>query len=378
MNNRFFLHLCYVTICFVTFAISQDECQNALTNTKPFLLREVGGEQLSIDIPCLSEVSDNIKCKFESFPNIISNGKRVGEQQVSCVTPAFINLGMQNVFVSVDNGESFPYVGRFFVESEETLMPLITIQDFMCGDLFDFTSDKVVTLFWDRNLIPYDVITLKLIILENPILERIKYIESTALIENVENTGKLSFTLSNVISSETLAKFESIPITIGNFILTHHSTDLYLGGPNSIVSFKNIPFAACKLFDPLLKQTPKGTLPCPCNTTQASRDKNYNEEPDSPAQQFFHPGVATCYRSVPSEYGSSEQCCYNTDGNINIGTRGSGTADTYSPEVSTIKHILYDVLPWFACCKVAGQCDYYAKYRPSNDCANYIPPQGQH
>ena len=378
MNNISFLLLCYFTFCSVTIPFSQDECSNAPTNANPFLLQEVGGEQITIKIPCLPKESDNIniKCTFESFPDIVSDGEIIGEEQVSCVTPTFINLGIQKVFVSVDNGSSFPYVGIFFVESEYVLMPLLNIEDFMCGDLFDFTTDRVVTLFWDKNLIPHDVITLELILIENPILELINWMESTVLIENLDNTGKLSFSFSKVaISSETQTKFEKTPITIGKFILTNPSTSLRLGGPSIMVTFTNIPFSACKLFDPLLEQMPKGTIPCPCDTTQASRDNNYTEDPDTFSQQFFHPGVAACFRSVPSEYGSSEQCCYNANGTINLGTRGSGTADTYSPDFSNIKHYIYDVLPWFVCCKVAGRCDYYAEFRPSNNCSNYIPSQ---
>ena len=371
----------YITLCLVAFAVTQDTCSNAKTsafpNANPFLLREVGGEQLTLNIPCLPEVFNNtdIKCKFESFPDKVSDGRKLKKQQVSCVTPAFINLGIQKVLVSIDNGESFPYGGIFSVESETVLRPPISIEDLVWIDLFDFTTDRVVTLFWDKNLMPYEVLTLKLIVIENPVLELINRIESTVLIENVENTGKVLFGLSSVISSEVQERFGNIPITTGAFILTNPNTNIYLGGPNIVVIFTNIPFATCKLFDPLLEQTPKGTLPCPCNTREALQDRNYNVEPDTPSQQFFHPGVYTCYRSVPTEYGSSEQCCYNADGGINIGTRGSGTADTYSPAVSTIKHVIYDVLPWLVCCKVVDRCDYYAKYRPSDNCSSYKPPQ---
>ena len=333
----------------------------------PYKVREFGGEQLVIDLPCQSEQFDekSVKCKFQSF---IVDGIKLGESQVACVTPAHIYLGTHEVFVSVDNGKSFGYVGNYFVESKKVLKPRITVLNSpVCEDI---TTDKEITLLWDANTISSPYLTLKLMIIADPFADLPRWDQRTILIGKVENNGKLNFIPSSIVPKEI--KFLKTPLTIAVYQLTDPNSNQYITGPNSLISLSDITSTICELFDPILKQIPRGLIPCPCNTAQANADTNYTIEANSSARNFFHPGVASCYRSIPSPYGASEQCCYNTDGGINMGTDGSGTADTYSPEVSTVKHVIYDVLPWFACCKISKQCDYYSKYRPTDDCSHYI------
>ena len=79
------------------------------------------------------------------------------------------------------------------------------------------------------------------------------------------------------------------------------------------------------------------------------------------------------YRSGPGQ-----QCCYDSDGNINVGPPGGGTVDNIAPvDLKTkLKHFAVDVLPFFACCKagILSDCATYYEYRPSDDCSRTRPP----
>ena len=365
-----------ILINLITPVLTNKQCSadiegNDVVSVDPYKVREIGGEQLVIELPCQSKQIDekSVKCKFQSYPENIFDGIKLGDNQVSCVTPAHIYLGTHAVYVSVDNGTSFGYVGSYFAESEDLLMPFLKIQDIdPAAVLFDFTTQMEITITWDKNIISSQYLALNLMMIADPFVEVLNWDHSTVLIEKVENTGKLNFILSDV-APETLIGLVSIPITYGIFKLFAVNTQLYIAGPTMHVTFSEIKHETCDLFVPILEQLPVETLPCPCTTSQARSDKNYHEEP--PVNQFYHPGVATCFRSVPSAFGSSAQCCYNTNGSLNIGTNGSGTADTFSNEYSTIKHYVFDVLPWFVCCKMFGRCGYYYKYRTSDDCSTY-------
>ncbi|KAI6647919.1 Sushi domain-containing protein 2 [Oopsacas minuta] len=372
---------CFVILSFTTYVLSVDQCSadtegNDVMSIEPYYVREIGGEQLIIDLPCQTKVIDDtsVKCRFESYPENIVDGERLGENQIACVTPVHIYLGIHQVYVSVDNGSSFDYVGRFYAESEYILEPHLVIEKFDSAILQDFTTDMEITLLWDKSMISSKFLTLNLMMIIDPFSKLKSWDESTVLIEKVENNGKISFKLSDVVSdvaSNDIIGSMTIPITYGVLKLSAANTNVYIAGPTILITFTEIQYSVCDRFEPILEQMPVDILPCPCNTTQAKTDKYFNQEP--PVEPFYHPGVDSCFRSVPSAYGSSEQCCYNSDGSLNLVSDGAGTSDTFSPEVSTIKHYVFDVLPWFVCCRMFERCDYYYKYRPSDDCSTYKP-----
>ena len=76
--------------------------------------------------------------------------------------------------------------------------------------------------------------------------------------------------------------------------------------------------------------------------------------------------------------GPGQQCCYDSDGNINVGPPGGGTVDNVAPTnlETTIKHGLVDVIPYFFCCKAGflSNCAKYYQHRPSDDCSRTRPP----
>ena len=358
--------------------VANEQCSagiegNGVVSVDPYRVREIGGEQLVIDLPCQSEQIDerSVKCKFQSYPENILDGIKLGDSQVACVTPTHIYLGTHEVYVSVDNGSSFGYVGSYFAVSEDLLVPFLGIQDLdPSAILFDFTTALEITITWNESIIPSQFLALNLMMIPDPFVEILGWDDSTVLINNVENTGILTFILSDV-APNTLIGFDTIPIAYGRLKLSATNTQLYIAGPTMHVTFSKINDDVCDLFVPILEQLPVEILQCPCTTLQAKIDENYHEEP--PINPFYHPGVATCFRSVPSTFGSSAQCCYNANGSINLGTSGSGTSDTFSNEYSTTKHYVFDVLPWFVCCRIFGRCVHYYNYRTSDDCSTYRP-----
>ena len=82
-------------------------------------------------------------------------------------------------------------------------------------------------------------------------------------------------------------------------------------------------------------------------------------------------------------FGSGQQCCFDSNGDIIVGPPGGGTADLVAPTnwQSTIAHFLVDVVPYFLCCTgLFSDCSRYYDRRQSDDCSDYPerPPPGIH
>ena len=361
-----------------TLSLCFDENQHAsflstnenILSSDPYYIRQLGGEELIIDLQCLPNQTavSKVRSKFGSSSQTIE-ATQLSPTQIVFYTPPLFYLGPTTVHLSIDSGESFPYKGEVFVEDLDILLPFITVEDEL-SFVIDFTADKIETLTWNKELIHDKYLTLSLLIVLDPISKSSYEWDSTiVLLEDVENSGTLSFNLSSLTINGLLYSF---PLTVGSYILFGRNPNFYFTGPALMIQFTALPVSVCYQFDDILQQTPQGLLPCPCISTQADSDSGYTLEEDYPLRDFFHPGVERCYRSVSSESGSSEQCCYNPDKSVNLGTFGSGTADTYSPQYCPIMHIIYDILPWFVCCVLRrDHCDYYSKYRPTNDCSGY-------
>jgi len=129
--------------------------------------------------------------------------------------------------------------------------------------------------------------------------------------------------------------------------------------------------------------------PCPCNIKKPTHYGDPNSWPiglpegwewdralSSPAPFFvwiatgvwnFHPGADSCIRSLPSESGAVQQCCYDSEGYLITDGTGVGTPDLASgPD-----HRPLDVSPFiWAMCLDKGfsgpHIDLYLTYRPPN------------
>ena len=86
---------------------------------------------------------------------------------------------------------------------------------------------------------------------------------------------------------------------------------------------------------------------------------------------FIHDSI---YSSLTG--GSGQQCCYDGNGLLVTGPPGDGTVDRVSPDISTVRHFIRDVLPFLICCKagIFSNCDEYYQRRPSDRGVDFSPP----
>ena len=205
--------------------------------------------------------------------------------------------------------------------------------------------------------------------------------DGVAVVSNESNTGNLNISPATV---KAAIADENRGITVAAFYLTssidHDQTHIANPLLTALIVYTGVTVVkyfgdeVCSAFDNILMDEPSDLSPCPCLSTQAAADPEF--EQSNFLNDFFHPGSDNCYRStMGTAKGSGQQCCYRKDGSLNFGEPGGGTGDRYSPTVEFWLHQWYDVVPWVACCKLAeDSCNKYYKHRPSDDCSDYIPP----
>ena len=348
-----------------------------LLTVRPFYIRQLGGEQLTIELPCEAKLenrnSSSVKCRLGSSGNVVDGN--IYNNQVTCVTPPIFDAGYLTLYVSVDDGYSFPFNGLAYVADEETLQPLITIsnQEAEGNELYFNSNSLKTTLTWDPDIFGDSnaKLYLKLFLIDNPYALSPKWDLSNTLMGDIENSGRMSPKLG---MPSTIALIK----TVGTLILASAEQygGIYVTGHLTILNFANDDSSEkCSQFKEVLMKIPTGIGPCPCTSNQAESDTSF-ERDTTPRTKFYHPKSETCFRSAtPSSSGSGQQCCYGKNGNISLEKQNAGTANSYHPTHNLVLHYVYDVLPWIFCCKLLDNCDSYHKYRHSNDCSSYFPPR---
>ncbi|XP_038056066.1 uncharacterized protein LOC119728062 [Patiria miniata] len=351
----------------------------------PYYLRELGGELFTVTVPCLQTnlaSFQDAKCKFAtSLGDVLVPGERTDSYTVICITPTLYKNGLTSVYVSLDDGESFPYSGIVYVASEEDLAPLVQIQQMKSeygNDIVDLTLDDPIIISWDPKSIGEGVSHVTVMTQEtdydsegNPVL-----MEGVTVKSNVSNNGRLTIHASD-LESLTGDDLSLQALYLTPSAVQKRAIPVVIVWARRIYKVYKIVKRTCTISKYLFKTTvPTGLPACPCNTAQAGQDLNIQE--DNFAISFFHPGAENCYRSVNSlPNGAGQQCCYGKDGNILVGPPGGGTADRFGPGGfwNIIWHQWFDVLPWLCLCKLSNNCKEYYKYRPSDDCSDYNPPR---
>ena len=345
---------------------------------QPLFVRQLGGEIINIDLPCQTGtlITDlvRLKCKYGLF-GVLMDGEVFQSGEATCATLPTFQVGYVTLYVSLDNGVSFPFSGLVYIADEETILPQISIDNLVSNGIIDFTSDEEVVLTWDQDnpQISGGPLTLELILLSDPLSTSPVWEVDGTLIENVDNSGTYTVRSSDLLPTRRRRVITLLAINIGAFVLRRGLS--YITSRIVVQVFSVISENLCALLDDILTLSPTGVRPCPCTQNVARFDTNFKE--DSRFINYFHEGSKHCHRSTtPTDAGSGQQCCYREDGNINLDQDGAGTADTFSPEHGIVHHFIYDVLPWFACCEFSGQsdCETYHTHRPSDDCADYVPP----
>ena len=75
--------------------------------------------------------------------------------------------------------------------------------------------------------------------------------------------------------------------------------------------------------------------------------------------------------------GPSQECCYDSDGNLHTNSPGGGSVDRFGSSTmdSRSDHILFDLFPYVHCCKgELRRCTSYYEVRPSDLGRNFFPP----
>ena len=220
-----------------------------------------------------------------------------------------------------------------------------------------------------------NMLNLQLLLVTDPLSSTPALETTQTLMSGIENSGSLSVNLQSTLSNRETRDSVISGRTVGSLIVSVDTVKGYFTGDTNIVTLSQTDaVVSCDEYRDILEDSPSGVRNCPCAVTQARLDSGYEIDIIS-RLDYYHEGSSVCYRSVtPSDSGSGQQCCYLSNGNINLEEMGAGTADRYSPNYSIQLHILYDVLPWEACCERSVNCGIYHKNRPSDDCQLYIPP----
>ena len=72
--------------------------------------------------------------------------------------------------------------------------------------------------------------------------------------------------------------------------------------------------------------------------------------------------------------GTFQQCCYDSDGNLLIGSPGGGSLNRRSPNLDPVGHFNEDTAPFIYCCKGRfPKCGSYFENRPSDDSSSFNP-----
>ena len=159
----------------------------------------------------------------------------------------------------------------------------------------------------------------------------------------------------------------------------------------------------CEKWEAKLPQLPEPSTyqskvpKCPCRVPATGQNRfplTFNNFQTSSSCNVHKPntcqdniGAFHCYRRSFEPSGSGIKCCYNTDGviitNPELGAGGLEVqANSGGSILQKIKHVLFDQLPFWACCKLPQiitqtrpeSCKLYHQQRPSFDCENVPLP----
>jgi deleted-in-malignant-brain-tumors protein 1 len=118
--------------------------------------------------------------------------------------------------------------------------------------------------------------------------------------------------------------------------------------------------------------------PCPCNIDQMNGDDRYVKEKQSQfviSQLFFKKSKAvSCYRQgALGSFSSSQQCCYDINGQLLTGIGGGSAYRVYPNNWrSFLGHLQYDVIPFFLCCEgLFKACNRFYNRRPNDNCEDW-------
>ena len=106
---------------------------------------------------------------------------------------------------------------------------------------------------------------------------------------------------------------------------------------------------------------------CPCTRQQAQTDWRFWF-----GYYWGFSARPNCATLLFSRRQSTIECCYDTDGSLIVGANEGGSYLLYNPLFRHRQNVLEDRTPYRHCCEQSNLCLLYYKYRPSDDCRNYV------
>ncbi|XP_071833211.1 sushi domain-containing protein 2-like [Apostichopus japonicus] len=354
--------------------------EGRILSAKPFLVRENGGDVITTTLPCQQPKveEEKIICRFrQNASEVVRKGFLEDFDRVICPTSVFSNTGFTTIDISLDGGETYPYIDTVYVVSQYMVLPKVSVMNVTVDfGLIDLSEKREFFLVWDPDDFynaPYvdisvivandneDIGWSREIPLKQIPNEGVHRVKETDINFSINTLSNLIFQVKSVYKQMIVEPLKE------HIVRTSFQVQL---------AFVNTSKLDCSTI--LESASPLPALPpCPCTLAQARVDSRYKES--NAAIDIFHPGAVACYGRNAEDSQAGQQCCYgNNNGQLLRGPPGGGTADAYAPDRSASKHIKYDVLPWIACCyrrEKTNDCLKYYQFRPSDDCTRYEPPR---
>uniref|UniRef100_A0A0N5BZK0 AMOP domain protein n=1 Tax=Strongyloides papillosus TaxID=174720 RepID=A0A0N5BZK0_STREA len=389
--------------------------------TAPIAASMIGGVLVNVSGPCLRS-GDVVKVIFDEYQ---VDCERLSMIRAQCILPVnkMFRTGLVQTRMSRDGGQSYPYVGTFYLLQPALAMPQVKLIDNPRESFNNWRSSNATKLRLEWA--PYN--------LTNDINAQIDitlmgYWEDTD--DHIfEEVGTLGLRLPNSGS------FEFDPRTMARTHMVLDSWRRFSFGfvrvalsdqheSNGAFWSKMTPFGwyfrdvweyeygsdwaleLCKdWFDYDGRRINyamdlEPSVPCPCVLDQALLDIGrfmplIGCDRDGDASCNYNKGAQHCVMSTGSTWtGAGQVCCYDFEGWLMHSDDYENAAHLrfFSPGTSQRSHPLgsypfkrppyvpslsnyhTDVMAYEKCCKWAGNCEFYFWRRQTSGCQEYIPP----
>ncbi|XP_019851539.1 PREDICTED: uncharacterized protein LOC109581663 [Amphimedon queenslandica] len=352
-----------------------------------------GGVPVILTSPKFVKQQQLVTCRFH---NTEVRGFPISSTEVLCITPKLNVTGR----VSVQLQHAYTHEASFYFQSIENGYKVNIISN----DLLIQAQDTI-TLKWIPTSLSESTgtvntanlrINIKLYVITNNSVDQVN-----ELATNIDNNGSYTVSIPTVSHSSAQSVYPAIISIEAIGSQQNPATYDYAEGivkqwtdmiwiTNDASKF----YSKCKewsISEPAtvgeaLLSVVRSEVPCPPTIDQARTvNSGLIQNTNTRQMRFLHPNADKCYhqRTIARTEGSSNECCYDTSGQLIIGPTSGGSVDKASPIgsdssnylSSLLSHHWEDILPYIYCCKgPATACEKYYTRRPSDNGTAYVPP----
>uniref|UniRef100_A0A1X7TZR4 EGF-like domain-containing protein n=2 Tax=Amphimedon queenslandica TaxID=400682 RepID=A0A1X7TZR4_AMPQE len=369
---------------------------NEIIHLSPWYGHIFGGVPVILTVPEYIKEELTITCQFH---DIEVRGFLVSPYQVLCITPQLNVTGRAPVQLK-HQFKPYGYNSSFYSQSIEHEYKVNIISN----DLLIHAQDTI-TLTWIPTSFSESTgtvntanlcINIKLHIFTNNSVHQVNELAS-----NISNNGSCTVSIPTVSHSSAQIVYPAI-ISIEAIGNNHQNPILYDNAEGTVKQWTDMIWisnidkfvAECKTWSTIehptvgeaLLSVVRSEVPCPPTIDQARTiNSGLIQNTNNKLVRFLHPNADKCYhqQTTVRTQGSSNECCYDTSGQLIIGPTSGGSVDKASPIgsdssnylSSLLSHQQEDILPYIHCCKGSmTNCNEYYKRRPSDNGTAYVPP----